>query len=560
MKTQTHYSLHLFRGRKLLAVGLTILSSLPAQGGIIHVATNAVPQPPYTNWAGAATNLQVALNCAGSNDVIWVARGTYVPGNNRAATFQLKAGLALYGGFSGNEGSLAERDPLRHRTILSGDINGDDQTGGSNAENCYHVLKGAPDARLDGFWVVGGNADGTNYDDQCGGGLYTTSRLTVLNCVFSNNMARTTTLYTGGGGAIYAPTIVNVQNCRFVGNMALGPNWGGGAIFLGQLGWLGTSVVANCQFISNLAEKTGGAIQLQDAQPCIIRGCFFEANSGAAGGAIHSTFSSTEVLTCTFLNNRATNFYAGACYAWYGVITVANSVFIGNDTAGDGGAIGHGRCEASIVGCTLTGNRAAANGGAVFNHFPDTYVALTNTILWQNQAGALADAIYSANSNGTLTLDTCLIDGGLTEVLVTNGATLVTRGILLADNPLFVNLAASNVHLRAASPCIDRGTNLSCFLTMTDMDEQPRVFNGRVDIGADEAAIVAATVSRSPDLATTWDVVVDARCQLKFSTNLLATNWVPLGGVVTAAVPQIVTTDTSTAARTRFYRLFWLQP
>lgn len=64
------------------------------------------------NWAEAFTDLQQALAAATTGDTIWVAAGTYKPTatTDRTVSFVLKDGVALYGGFSGTETDLEDRD------------------------------------------------------------------------------------------------------------------------------------------------------------------------------------------------------------------------------------------------------------------------------------------------------------------------------------------------------------------------------------------------------------------------------------------------------------------
>ena len=57
-----------------------------------------------------------ALANAASGKEIWVAAGTYLPttGTERSATFQLKSGVALYGGYAG----FGAADPNARDTVL----------------------------------------------------------------------------------------------------------------------------------------------------------------------------------------------------------------------------------------------------------------------------------------------------------------------------------------------------------------------------------------------------------------------------------------------------------
>jgi hypothetical protein len=79
------------------------------------------------SWSSAFGDLRLALAAAGSDgsvEQIWVAEGTYKPtsGSDRSATFTLVGGVEVYGGFSGSETSLSQRNVESNPTILSGDL------------------------------------------------------------------------------------------------------------------------------------------------------------------------------------------------------------------------------------------------------------------------------------------------------------------------------------------------------------------------------------------------------------------------------------------------------
>ena len=92
-------------------------------GDIIVVDKDATGAETGESWEDAFTKLQDALDIAAGAE-IWVAEGVYYPDEgtgqtdgDRTATFQLKQGVTIYGGFDGTE-NLARGTRLgeqRHR-------------------------------------------------------------------------------------------------------------------------------------------------------------------------------------------------------------------------------------------------------------------------------------------------------------------------------------------------------------------------------------------------------------------------------------------------------------
>ena len=89
-----------------------LVSSQVALGGAIYVDANATGANNGSSWADAYIYLQDGLAAATSGDNIWVAQGAYKPDHgigktpgDRTATFELKAGVSIYGGFPAGGGT-----------------------------------------------------------------------------------------------------------------------------------------------------------------------------------------------------------------------------------------------------------------------------------------------------------------------------------------------------------------------------------------------------------------------------------------------------------------------
>ncbi len=294
-------ALHLFC-TSILLPATTHAADTPT---VLYVNKNATGANNGTSWQNAYTDLQNALAAAQAGTQIWVARGIYYPTNvssDRTASFILKSGVALYGGFAGSETQLHERDWLANPTILSGDIDRNDthtngiviDTSGLLGSNSYHVVTDDAideSAILDGFIITAGWANGVN-NERLGGGLYIfNSSPTITNVRFSGNSA------TAEGGAIFSyANKLTITQSTFAGNSAQM----GGALY--KKGGLDNSTltIINTTFSGNYALHAGGAIVLEQSLNPLspttssIINTTFSGNSAQSGSVIfafNNTFS-----------------------------------------------------------------------------------------------------------------------------------------------------------------------------------------------------------------------------------------------------------------------------
>lgn len=282
------------------------------KGKIIYVDSNASGANNGSSWIDAFKYLQDGLTEASESVQIWVAEGIYKPdqGKNRrkgyrAASFVLKKGVVIYGGFPSGGGAREDINPQVNITTLSGDLQGNDATDivpakllgdPTRDDNSYRVVSASGtdfNTVLDGFIITGGNAKGdyqSSYNK--GGGVYCKSgSLTLSNCVFKANSG---TL----GGAMYNligdPSLIN---CTFLLNYA---DDSGGAVYSSR----GSPILYNCVFGSNYAKEKGGGVYNEYNSPIKIN-CTFSGNSAYAGGGIYCNKSKPIITNCILWGNSS---------------------------------------------------------------------------------------------------------------------------------------------------------------------------------------------------------------------------------------------------------------
>ncbi|MBN1124225.1 MAG: hypothetical protein JXA82_04395 [Sedimentisphaerales bacterium] len=493
---------------------------------VLHVDRRAIDgADDGSSWSDAFTDLQVALDEAQEGDIIWAAQGVYRPAppeGGREISFLIDKEIMVKGGYAGLGASDPDLcDPAMYPSILSGDLNGDDAvpvylkdlvTMPQRADNSYHVVvigTGDREIVLDGFVIAGGQADGETWKDKLGGGIYGygsgVHKAIVQNCILEGNMA-----WAQGGGAYSSSTF---QDCIVRSNCA---ESGGGLAAGGQ--------VQRCLIEGNFALDAGGGVQVLGS-PHVID-CMIRANMAGSGGGLSTVYDDPLVERCQFMGNTASNLGGGVysynCDTCYGYPRFYQCLFNDNFAGGDGGAVYEGGVpEIWLVNCTIWANQSMETCGGVYiaPGWAD-YWLVANSILWGNedqegrghpegQISRIGTATGTGiNPDSLLQVYHCCIEG-LTDLQIGNGNT----GL----NPLFVDPAGpdlrpgtedDDLHLSEGSPCINAGdksyynstgtgtgTGTSSAAPATlDLDGNPRVKGGAVDIGAYEYEMVTPDI------------------------------------------------------------------
>jgi hypothetical protein len=283
-----------------------------------------------TSWADAYPNLQTALTRTTAGCEIWVAAATYLPGaaGNGDATFTLKNGVAIYGGFAGTEDNRDARNWKTHPTFLSGDLNGSATHDSSDA---YHVVTAngvGSTTVLDGFTITGGNALNSETMAQLPGGgmILTGSNPTLSNLIFSGNLA-------GTGSGMYldnsGPTLNYVS---FNGNQA--EVMGGGMASENN----SSPILNNVAFNGNQANAYGGGMALTNSSNSILNNVIFSGNQAPVYGGGMIVVSSNPILSNVTFSGNHTDALGGGILLINSNLQVRNSILWGN-TAGIGAQV-----------------------------------------------------------------------------------------------------------------------------------------------------------------------------------------------------------------------------
>ncbi len=467
--TKTSFFYRIFSMLLILAFMLAIRPFRSVQAdGVLFVKSTASGTGNCSSWANACT-LQTALTGAISGDEIWVAAGTHKPttGIDRTVTFQLKSGVALYGGFAGTETTLGQRNWSDNLTILSGDIGEIDNI----YDNSRSVVNGSgtdATAVLDGFTVTGGYS----INSGAGGGLINVyGNPTISNIIFTANEVNNY-----GGGLFNDNSSPTLTNITFNGNIS--QNAGGGICNYDH----SSPIMTNITFSGNNAYHGGGMWNYATSNP-VMTNVTFSGNSADEGGGMYSNGSNPSLTNVTFSGNSAD--LGGGMQCGGSNLSITNVTFIENH-AKYGGGMANYSCNTILTNVTFSGNSADFSGGGIYNDAGSTQIH--NTILWNNTADVDGSQIFDLNGSSPA-VDSSVVQGGYA-----GGTNIITTDPLLGT-PGSYGGYTQTIPLLTGSSAIDTANDTVC--PLTDQRGVTRPQGAHSDIGAFEVVNTPPTVNLS---------------------------------------------------------------
>lgn len=504
-------------------------SAAPDAPVILYVKEGGAGLQDGHGWNNAFATLQDAMDAAntsgGDTYEIWMAAGTYVPtktnssttpSNVRTRTFQLKNGVTVLGGFPEDavEGvGVPDRDPYVHHTILSGDLNGDDDPNDPNvnrSDNAYHVFYHPAElqldhtAVLDGVTLTGGNANHT------GTGI-NTSGAAMFN-VGSSPILRHVNIYGNaasnlGGGILNSdgshPTLQYVSiNANAAGN------YGGGLYNMrdshptinlvrifdnrsaeaGGMGSFNSSpTISNTEIFNNSATLYGGGMQNLGGAPTLSNVRILNNTAGESGGGIENYVSNPELTNVAIAGNAA-GMNGGGITNYESSPIFANVAIIGNKAEENGGGVFlESNTEIVLKNVTVSGNQARAGGGIY--QLDNSETRLHNSIVWGNLDLAEGESNLIGDDSSVSDMHSSLVGPPFAAAPAGIDVNGISADKLFVA-PVSASLAPTlegNYRLRRTSPAVDRGDNaLVPDPNGTDLDGFDRMVNATVDIGSYE--------------------------------------------------------------------------
>ena len=470
--------------------------------------------------AADPTTLDVALSSAEAGSVIHLAEGTYKPsrillGDENDAdshkTFEIARGLTLIG--AGSDKTILDGNGALHAVCVTAlpdakVILKDLAIKGGNTSEGFDenfVTSTVNDGKYSegygaGLYVIGSDIELENVlisgnEGKNGVGAYLNgAKASVKNCEVSGNKS------TGNGCGLWASASeISLEGCTFSGNNSSGV--AAGLYIYSATETTCTATVKNCVFTANETTGNNSAFYVRGADAkanvtATFTNCIIKENKGNMGGGFGTTYATVLLENCQVLKNTATGNGGNLIYPGSRV-TIKDCIFREN-TATQAATLYHltndpdASSELTVINSEFSGNYTAGRGGAIYSRAQSaagTLLNIINCTIFNNRTGSTGSALafYSDNAaypsvgniyNCTIVGNTCTrtaATAGGAIGLEKAGSTVHVYNSIVSNNIWEANTAAANLYTIATSTL-----------------GKHNIINGSVVLDADGAAVSAA--------------------------------------------------------------------
>ncbi len=215
-------------------------------------------------------------------------------------------------------------------------------------------------------------------------------------------------------------------------------------------------------YIAHNTAKVGGGGTHNSYGTTYVEGNVFDSNSATNGGGFYIVgYSSLYFDRNRFQGNEAMLNGGGVYNTGYSGKQLKNSIFTANHAYEGGGIYCSSYSYCKVDNSTVTGNTSESGKGAGIGLPSYSGTSVRNSIVWLNQGEEMPAPHY-----GRPTVTYSIVRGGFAGT-----------GVIDAD-PQFVDPAGGDFRLKAGSPAIDTGGDLSGLGVVTDIEGVARPVDG----------------------------------------------------------------------------------